>query len=91
MPLTATGTDVFVATMTTFLSDSYDALEETIPHMKSLKPKSYPGENVTDCCAEILVYSDPLEISGPFKHENLGYTTCIFEDTSDSRFSLWEI
>ena len=46
--LTATGPEVFVATMTKFLSDSYDALEETITHMKSLKLKSYPGENVTD-------------------------------------------
>ena len=45
--LTATGPEVFVATMTKFLSDSYDALEETITHMKSLKLKSYPGENVT--------------------------------------------
>ena len=51
MPLTATGPEVFVATMTTFLSDSYDALEETLNHMKSLKLKIYPGENVTDCCA----------------------------------------
>ena len=55
MPLTATGTEVFFATMTTFLSDYYDALEETLTHMKNLKLKIYPGENVTDCCAEILV------------------------------------
>ena len=41
--------------MTTFLSDSYDALEENLNHMKSLKLKGYPGENVTDCCAAILV------------------------------------
>ena len=57
LPLTATGTEVFVATMTTFLYDSYDALEETLTHTKSLKLKSYPGENVTDCCAAILVDS----------------------------------
>ena len=48
MPLTATGSEVYVTSMTTFLSDSYDALEETLNHMKSLKLKSYPGENVTD-------------------------------------------
>ena len=53
--LTATGPEFFVATMTKFLSNSYDALEETLNHMKSLKLKSYPGENVTDFCAEILV------------------------------------
>ena len=48
VPLTATGAEVFVATMTTFLSYSYDALEETLTHMKSIKLKSYPGENITD-------------------------------------------
>ena len=53
VPLTATGPEVFVSTMTTFFSNSYDDLEETINHIKSLKLKSYPGENVTDFCAEI--------------------------------------
>ena len=89
--LTATGPEVFVATMTTFLSDSYDALEETLNHMKSLKLKSYPGENVTDCCAAILVDAERLESAGAFKPEHLGYITHIFEDTSDSRFRLWAI
>ena len=58
--------------MNKFLSDSYDALEETLTHTKSLKLKSYPGENVTDCCAEILVDSERLESAGAFKHEHLG-------------------
>ena len=49
--LAATGPEVFVTTMTTFLSDSYDALEETLNHMNSLKLKIYPGENVIDFCA----------------------------------------
>ena len=43
VPLTATGPEVFVSTMTTFLSDSYDALEETLNHMKSLNLKRYSG------------------------------------------------
>ena len=43
LPLTATEPEVFVATVTKFLSDSYDALEETLNHMNSLKLKSYPG------------------------------------------------
>ena len=51
VPLTATGPEVFVTTMTTFLSDYYDALEETLTYMKSLKLKIYPGDNVTDVCA----------------------------------------
>ena len=91
MPLTATGPEVFVATMTTFLYDSYDALEDTPNHMKSLKLKSYPGENVTDCCAEILVDAERLESAKAFKPEHLGYITHIFEDNSESRFRLWYI
>ena len=59
--------------------------------MKSLKLKSYPGENVTDCCAEILLDAERLESAGAFKSEHLGYITCIFEDTSDSIFRLWGI
>ena len=91
VPLTATGPEVFVATMTTFLSDYYDALEETLNHMKSLKLKSYPGENVTDCCAAILVDAESLDSARALKPEHLGYITCIFEDTYDSIFRLWEI
>ena len=89
VPLTTTGPGVFVTTMNKFLYDSYDALEETLNHMKSLKLKIYPEENVTDCCAEILVNSERLESSGDFKPEHLGYITLIFEDTSDSIFRLW--
>ena len=59
--------------------------------MKSLKLKSYSGENVTDCCAAILVDSERLECAGAFKPEHLGYITRIFEDTSDSIFRLWAI
>ena len=78
MPLTATGPELFVATMTTFLSDSYDALDETLTHMKSLKLKIYPGEKVTYCCAAILVGAERLESARDFKPEHLGYITCIF-------------
>ena len=91
VPLTATGPEVYVDIMTTFLSDSYDALEETLNHMKSLKLKNCPGENVTDCCAAILVDAERLESAGAFKPEHLGYIIHIFEDTSDSRFRLWDI
>ena len=90
VPLTATGPAVYVTTMKIFLSDYYDTLEKTITHKKSLKIKSYTEENVADCCAAILVYVDRLESAGAFKSEHLIYITCIFEDTSDSRFSLWE-
>ena len=56
--------------------------------MKSLKLKSYPGENVKDCCAAILVDAERLESATAFKTEHIGYITRIFEDTSDSRFRL---
>ena len=52
--------------------------------MKSLKLKSYPGENVTDCCAEILVDAERLESARALKPEHLGYIIRIFEDTSES-------
>ena len=57
--------------------------------MKSLKPKIYPGENVTDFCASILVAAERLESAGAFKPEHLGYITHIFEDTSESKFRMW--
>ena len=78
MPLTATGPEVFVATMTTFLSGSYGDLEETLNHMNILKLKSYPWENVTDFCAAILVDAERLDSSEAFKPEHLGYITRIF-------------
>ena len=77
--------------MTTLLSHSYDALEYTLSHMKSLKLKIYPRDNVTDWYASILVDAERLESSGDFKPDHLGYITRIFEDTSDSRFCLWTI
>ena len=89
--LTATGPEVFVSTMNTFLSYYYDYLEETLTHMNSLKLKNYPGEKITDCCEEILVDDERLESSGSFKPKHLGYITRIFEDTSNSRFRIWDI
>ena len=77
--------------MTTFIYDSYDALGDTLTHMKSIKLKSHPGENVIDWCAAILVDSDHLKISSALKPKHLGYITSIFEDTYDSRFRLWSI
>ena len=91
VPLTETGSEFFFVTTTTFLSNCYDALEETLTHMNSLKLKIYPGENVTNLCAEILVDAERLESAGNFKPEHLGYITRIFEDTSDSIFCLWGI
>ena len=77
--------------MDTVISDSYNSLEETLNHLKSLKLKIYVGQNVADCCAKIFVdYENPV-CYGAFKTKNLSYITHIFEDTSDYRFSLWYI
>ena len=73
VPLTATGPKVFVSNMTKFLSDFYDTLEEIITHMKSLKLKIYPGENVTYFCVEILVDAERLECASAFKPDHLWY------------------
>ena len=88
VPMTATRPEVYVDIVTTFLSSSYDALEETLTHTESLKLNIYPGDSITDFCAEILVEAERLESAGAFNAENLGYFTRIFEDTSDSRFCL---
>ena len=89
MLLTATGPEVFVTNMNTFLYDSYDALEETITHMKSLKFKDHPDRNTADCYDAILVNVESLESAGSFKPEHLDYIICIFEDISNSRFHIW--
>ena len=89
--LTETRPEAFFATMNKFLSNSYDALSETLTNVKSLKLKRNPGENFTYCCSEILVYAERLESSWDFKPENLGFITRISEYTSDSRFRLWAI
>ena len=87
--LIATGPEVFVATTTTVLYNSYDYLVETPNQMKSLKLKDHPGENVKDFCNAILVDDERLESAGSFKPNHLNYIIHIFEDTSDSRFHLW--
>ena len=89
MPLTATGPEVYVATMTTIISDSYYSLVNTLNHTKNLKPKDYPGRNAADCYDEILVNVESLESAGAFNPEHLGYTISIFENTSNSRFQIW--
>ena len=77
--------------MSKSLSNYYDAFEETLTHMKSIKLKSYPGEKIIDFCAEILLDAERLGSAGAFNPEHLGYITRIFEDTYESRFRLWAI
>ena len=62
--LTATRPELYVVTITIFLCDSYDALEETFILLNNIKLKSYPEENVTDFCTMILIDADHLESVG---------------------------
>ena len=55
VPLTATRPEVYVATMTTIIYDSYYSLVDTLNCMKSLKLKYNPGRDVADFYDAILV------------------------------------
>ena len=43
VPLTATGPEFYVATMTVIISDYHDSLVDTLNHMKILKLKYHLG------------------------------------------------
>ena len=89
VPLTATGPEVYVATMTTIISYSYYSLVGTLNHTKNLKLKDHPDRDAADCHDAILENVEGLESAGAFKPEHLGYIISIFENTSDSRYNLW--
>ena len=89
MPLTANGPEIYIATTTTVLSDSYNFLADTLNHKNSLKLRDNPGGNVSDCCDAILVDVERLESSVAFKTEYIGSIIRIFEKTTDSRLNIW--
>ena len=89
-PLTATGPEVYVATMTTIISDHYYSLVDTLKYTKNLKIKDHPGRDATDCYDKILVNVDSLESAGVFNPKHLGYIIRISENIYDSRFHLWD-
>ena len=60
-------------------------------HLKSLKFKSYPEDNVADLCDTILVDAEHLEIIRDFKPEHLVSISFIFEYNYDSIYCLLEI
>ena len=90
LPLTATGPDVYVATMTAIISNYYYSLVDTLKHTKSLKLKDYPGGGgVANCYDAIFLNVESLESDRAFNPEHLGYIIRIFEDTSNSRLHPW--
>ena len=48
VPLTETGPEVYVTTMTTVHYNYYAYLEEILNHLKCLKLNDHPGENVAE-------------------------------------------
>ena len=89
VPMTATRPEVYVATMTTIISDSYYSLVDTLNHPKNLKLKDHPGRNAADFYDAILVNVESLESAGALKLDHLGYIIRISENTSNSRFQIW--
>ena len=89
VPMTATGPEVYVATMTTIISDSYYSLADTLNQTESLKLRDNQGADTADCYDAILENVEGLESDGAFKPKHLGYIISIFENSSDSRFNLW--
>ena len=87
--LTATGPEVYVATMTTIIPDYYYSLADTLNHTHNLKLKDHLGRDFVDCYDAILVNVESLEIAGSFNPDHLVYIICIFENNYDSRFHLW--
>ena len=83
MPLTATGTEVYFATMITVISKSYAYLEDTLNNLKCLNLKYHIAQNIAECCATILLDDGNPDSAGAFKPDHLGYTPQIFEITSD--------
>ena len=74
--------------MTIFLSDSYNILEDTINHLKSINLNRFPGVNITDFYAAILVDYERLDSDGAFNIEQLGYITRIFKGCYDYSFHI---
>ena len=89
MPLTATGPEVYVTTMTTIISNSYYSLVDTLNHTNNLELKDHQRSDAADCYDAILVSVESLESAGAFKPEHLGYIIHISENTSNSRFQIW--
>ena len=88
VPLTETGPEVYIATMTTIISNSYYYLADNLNHTKNLKLKYHPGSDASDCYNAILVDVESLESDGAFKTEHLGYIIQIFDNTSNSIFKI---
>ena len=89
VPLTATGPEVYVATMTTIISDYYYSLVDTLNHTNNLKLKDHSGRDAVYCYDAIVVNMESLESDEAFKPKHLGYIIHMFENTSNYIFQIW--
>ena len=63
--LTETRPEVFVATMTKFLPDYYDYLEDTLTHMNSPKLKIIQGRTLQIAALKYWYTLSALRLPGP--------------------------
>ena len=87
--MNASGPEVFVAILTTCVSDSYEALEKTKAELRKMKLTDFPDENVIDCSATVLRLAERLDSAGEFEPNLLCAVARIFEHTSDERLKLY--
>ena len=87
LPITASGPEVFITTMHICLSDSYEALEETKKQLKTLKLSDFSGENVVNCCAQILMLAKCLDSAGAFEPNLLCAITRIFTLSTEKKLN----
>jgi len=87
--ISASGPVTLVALLRLVQLDSYEAMELTKEKLKKLTLKNYPGENVEQCCADIVMYAEQLDSAGSFEAPLLCSIAKTFESASEERFRLW--
>ena len=91
MTLTSTKPEVYIESMTIFISCLYISLEGAINHLNTIKINSYPLDNVEYFYDEILVDVEHIVGARVFKPENLGYITQFLRILLTEYFDLHQI
>lgn len=85
----ASGPETYSALMRVVYSDSYLAMQKIKRQLEAIKLSAYSGENVEQCCDNILSHSDQLDAAGAFAPDLLCTIVQIFEGTTDHRLMTW--
>lgn len=85
------GPVVLVALLRLVYSDGYDAIETLKTELKAIELKTFPGENVVDCCTVIIDKCERMDTAEAFSQELLCTIVRIFEAASERQFSDWEM